>query len=102
VQASNNESFLLVEPKEEPTVKYEEPKMELPFVSDEEKSLIFDKWSGYHQESASDMLDTFGLEGDHIPYWVKKTFGEGIHKGELTIDEFTMALEYLSKNEILT
>jgi YVTN family beta-propeller protein len=66
---------------------------------DKEAAVIMDKWAGYYAESASDasMLKAIGLEGSHIPHWVKKFFGENIYQGDLNMDDFVEAIKYLSK-----
>lgn len=66
---------------------------------DKEAAIIMDKWAGYYAESASDafMLKALGLEGNHIPHWAKKFFGENIHQGDLEMNDFVEAIKYLSK-----
>jgi len=81
----------------EPAVKQAESSEFALF--DKEKSLVLEGWAGYYQESFSDssILQTLGFEGSYIPYWVKKTFGEGIHNEDLEVTDLKVALEYLIK-----
>lgn len=90
--------------KDEPLFLLVEPEEIEEFVEDEKRLDILDKWAGYHSESASDseILKTFGIEGNHIPQWVKKTFGVGIHKEQLTEENLRVVLEYLKQNDIVT
>jgi len=40
-------------------------------------------------------LQALGLEGQYIPHWVKKFFGENIHNGQLEIKDLKLAIGHL-------
>jgi len=85
----------------EPAVKQAESSEFALF--DNEKSLIIDEWAGYYEDTASNkkVLQALGLEGQYIPHWVKKFFGENIHNGQLEIKDLKLALEYLLKTDVV-
>jgi len=75
---------------------------ELPAVS---AKLMAQKWSGYHQDSASDrdlLKELRIISADEqdvmkLPTWTKTTLGKWMSGDEISQSEFTIALEYIYK-----
>lgn len=59
-------------------------------------SVVLDNWAGYSESTSSDseMLQSIGLEGEHIPSWVKK-LGGWVHKGLIDDVDFINAIKNL-------
>ena len=96
----------------EPVVVDPEPAEPEPVVVDPEPAAVDDPaerdvlairmWSGFEPESISDaqLLASLGLDypGADIPSWVMTELGVLAAGGEVTVDEFKTALEYVLEN----
>jgi hypothetical protein len=58
------------------------------------------KWYGYYDKTISDseLLHDLGINGTHIPHWVK-TLGYWTVNGDLDQEEFINVLQYVSTNK---
>ena len=72
-------------------------------VGDEITLLSIRMWSGFESESITDSQLLVSLELDYpgadIPEWVMTELGVLVAKGEVTVDEFRTALEYVLETQ---
>ena len=61
-------------------------------------------WSGFDPEMITDeqLLSSLGLDDDYpdadIPDWMMTKLGVLVAKGDVTVDEFVLALQYVREN----
>ena len=65
---------------------------------------IIRMWSGFESESITDeqLLELLGLDdhqGDDIPDWMMTELGVLVAKGDVTVDEFLVALQYVLEHD---
>ena len=68
--------------------------------------ILFDlikAWGGYGPEKASDLdlLKYFGIDANYLPSWVKKNYPQWVLSGQVSIQEFIDAIEYLHESGII-
>jgi len=63
---------------------------------------IIKKWGGYMPQSVSDsqLLNSMGIKGDHIPSWFVKTT-KWVADGSFTVGDFENAVEYMHDKGII-
>ncbi|GEM_PF-973546 len=61
------------------------------------------EWAGYSPTAISDsqMLQSMGYHGTHIPSWVMKSTAKWVVDGTITQDEFAGIIKYLVENNII-
>jgi len=72
-----------------------------PATSDDVTNYI-KQWAGYSSTSISDseLLDHFGIKGDHIPSWFMKS-SKWLVSGDTSQQEFKEAIKYMSDKSII-
>ena len=76
-----------------------------PGDHDEAQALsLIRMWSGFESEMITDeqLLTSLGLDDDYpdadIPDWVMTELGVLVARGDVTVDEFMLALQYVLEN----
>ena len=61
------------------------------------------EWAGYSPTAISDsqMLQSIGYQGSHIPGWVMKNVAKYLVDGTITQEQFTGTIKYLVDNHII-
>jgi len=61
------------------------------------------EWAGYNPTAISDsqMLQSMGYQGTHIPTWVMKSMAKYLVDGSITQGDFAGAIKYLADNHII-
>ncbi|MDE1764915.1 MAG: hypothetical protein KGI27_01435 [Thaumarchaeota archaeon] len=61
------------------------------------------EWAGYNPTSISDsqMLQSMGYQGSHIPSWVMKKVARYLVDGTITPDDFADVIKYLVDNHVI-
>ena len=64
---------------------------------------VFDKWAGFSSEAVSDeeLLEQMGINGKTIPSWYKNVIPNWIKDGEITLEDFVIALKFFNERGLL-
>ncbi len=95
------ESSLIVEPEVSTDAAEISTDVSEPTLSPN-LSVIIDQWAGYLENTSSDseMLQSIGLDGEHIPSWTKK-LGGWVNEGLIDKADLINALKNLHKRGIV-